>query len=450
MKKQNIFASAQMIVFHPVLKENSSIRVQYFKYLRKLLRVVKWDRRKYTKSQLAFYRDKLCDGKKESGGGKNIALVSGFCYLMPFDLTIMLGFHDKLVHTKKSAAIIDTMASDFKLSREAAAFLERELEAGLGDEAAWKDVMGHREVKKYLPYLKMVRDNIMFIKRQPYNILITATMSAGKSTLLNAFAGKDISLVQTMACTSKIHTIISKPFEDGVVSEHDYDMFMNASTEELLRDNENNKSSKIMVGTYFNSELGGQRMILYDSPGVNSSEHPEHADICQDMIHSGKYRLMIYVLNAAQLGTTDEERHLETVAKSLGRARIIFVLNKADQPISREEDINGVIERQRRFLSEKGFCNPVICPVSAEAAYLVKKSRSEGLTRLEQRGMEMYMNKFERYSLAPYYEQQLHCAPMNSSEDETQMLFQNCGFAYLEKVIKHLKNGGTINGSSIC
>lgn len=92
----------------------------------------------------------------------------------------------------------------------------------------------------------------------------------------------------------------------------------------------------------------------------------------------------------------------------------------------------------------------MICPVSAEAAYLVKKSRSEGLTRLEQRGMEMYMNKFERYSLAPYYEQQLHCAPMNSSEDETQMLFQNCGFAYLEKVIKHLKNGGTINGSGIC
>ncbi len=438
VKKQNIFASSQMIVFHPVLEENIHIRTQYFKYLRKLIRDVKWDKRKYTKAQIAFYKDKLCEGQKISKFDKNIDLISGFCYLIPFDLAIMLGFHKKLVHTDKSTDIIDNIVSDFNLPWEAAAFLEKELEAALGDETAWKDVVRHKGVKRYLQYLNLVKENILFIKKPPYNILITATMSAGKSTIINALAGKDISLMQTTACTSKIHAIISKPFEDGVISEHDYNMFINASTEELLEDNENNRSSKITVSTYFNSTLGGQRMILFDSPGVNSSEHPEHTRICQDMIRSGKYRLMIYVLNATQLATMDEEQHLETVAKNLGRAKILFVLNKTDQPISREENIFEMIERQRKFLSAKGFRNPVICPVSAYAAYLVKKSRSDGLSWLEQREMDNYMYKYERHSLAEYYEKQLHCAPMDSSEDETQMLFQNCGFAYFEKIIEHL------------
>ena len=79
---------------------------------------------------------------------------------------------------------------------------------------------------------------------KPYNILITATMSAGKSTLINSLIGKNISLMQNMACTSKIHTIISKPLEDGVSSEYDHDLSMAASIEDLLSDNEDNKSYK--------------------------------------------------------------------------------------------------------------------------------------------------------------------------------------------------------------
>ena len=142
-------------------------------------------------------------------------------------------------------------------------------------------------------------------------------MSAGKSTLINSLVGKNISLMQNMACTSKIHTIISKPIEDGVSSEYDHDLSMDASKEDLLSDNEDNKSYKITVGTFFNGELGGKRIILFDSPGVNSSENVEHTEISQRMIKSRKYHLMIYVLNSTQLGTTDEEHHLEVVKQRL-------------------------------------------------------------------------------------------------------------------------------------
>ena len=252
-----------------------------------------------------------------------------------------------------------------------------------------------------------------------------------------------------MACTSKIHTIVSKPMEDGVTSEYDHDLSLDASREDLLSDNVDNKSSKITVGTYFNSELAGKRIILFDSPGVNSSENIEHTEISQQIIKSRRYKLMMYVLNATQLGTTDEEHHLEIVKERLGRAKIIFIMNKVDQLISEDDSFLDSIEGQRKFLISKGFKNPIICPVSSRAAYLVKKNKQEELSRLERREMENYMDKFEQQSLSEYYEKQLKCSPI-STDNETDALFANCGFAYFEKIIANIHDGGKKYGSSIC
>ncbi len=269
--------------------------------------------------------------------------------------------------------------------------------------------------------MKLVKENISFIKARPYNILITATMSAGKSTLINALVGKDISLMQNMACTSKIHTIISKPFDDGVSSEYDHDLSMDASKEDLLSDNENNMSHKIAVGTYFNGGLSGKRIILLDSPGVNSSENAEHAEISQQIIKAKKYQLMIYVLNATQLGTTNEEHHLEIVRQSLGRSNIIFVMNKADKLISEEDNFLDSIDSQRKFLISKGFKKPLICPISCRAAYLVKKSRLEGLSRIERSEID-FMDKFEEQRLADYYEEVLDCPHLSANNERCTVI----------------------------
>ena len=274
-------------------------------------------------------------------------------------------------------------------------------------------------------------------------------MSAGKSTLINSMVGKNISLMQNMACTSKIHTIISKSLEDGVSSKYDHDISMNVSKEDLLSDNEDNKSYKLTVGTFFNGELSGKRITLFDSPGVNSSENVDHTEISQRMIKSRKYNLMIYVLNSTQLGTTDEEYHLEIVKQSLGRAKIIFVMNKADQLISEDDNFLDSIESQRKFLVSKGFKDPLICPVSSRAAYLVKKSKIEKFSRIERREMENFMDKFERQRLSDYYEKNLGC-PHISTNNEVDALFVNCGFAHFEKIIANLYDGGKQNGTGVC
>ena len=449
MNQQNVFASTQIIAFNPILKETADTRIQYFMYLRKLIRLVRWDKRKYTRAQMRFYKGILCDGQKVPVHTSSASFDPRFCCLLPYDLAAMLAFHSKVVNSEKAKIIINKIISDFHLPKERAAFFLLEFEASLGSLPAWEEVLRSNLTKGFKRYLKLVKENISFIKARPYNILITATMSAGKSTLINALVGKDISLMQNMACTSKIHTIISKPFEDGVSSEYDHDLSMDASKEDLLSDNENNMSHKIAVGTYFNGGLSGKRIILLDSPGVNSSENAEHAEISQQIIKAKKYQLMIYVLNATQLGTTDEEHHLEIVRQSLGRSNIIFVMNKADKLISEEDNFLDSIDSQRKFLISKGFKKPLICPISCRAAYLVKKSRLEGLSRIERSEIENFMDKFEEQRLADYYEEVLDC-PHLSANNEEDALFINCGFAHFEKMIADLYEGGKADGTDIC
>lgn len=449
MNQKDVFASVQIITFNPILKEAIDIRTQYFMYLRKLIRIVRWDKRKYTKAQIKFYKDALCGEQEVSVYNKDISFDSRFCCLLPYDLAIMLGFHSKVTRSEKIKTIINKIISDFNLPNEQAAFFDLEFEAALGSPSAWEDVLRNNLTRGFKRYLKLVNKNINFIKLRPYNILVTANMSAGKSTLINSLVGKNISLMQNMACTSKIHTIISKPVEDGVSSKYDHDLSIDASKKELLSDNEDNKSYKITVGTFFNGQLGGKRIILFDSPGVNSSENAEHTEISQRMIKSRKYSLMVYVLNSTQLGTTDEEHHLEIVRQQLGRAKIIFVMNKADQLISEDDNFLDTIESQRRFLMSKGFKNPLICPVSSRAAYLVRKSRMEEFSRIERREMENFMDKFEKEHLSDYYENNLGC-PHISTDNEEDALFVNCGFAHFEKIIVNLYDGGKTNGTGIC
>ena len=449
MKEQEVFASTQIITFNPIIKETCEVRARYFAYLKNLIRIVKWDRRKYTKAQISFYNSKLCEGNKLTKSKKVLPLDIRFCYVLPFDLAVILGFHPDVIKQGKNRLLANRISNDFSLNVEQTNFLVKEFDAAFGDEKAWEDLVKNEYCRGLEQYFSLVMKNSNFIKEKPYNILITATMSAGKSTLINSLVGKNITRMQNMACTSKIHTIVSKPFEDGVISEYDHDLSMNASPDELLSDNVDNKSTKIIVGTYFNGELAGKRIILFDSPGVNSYENAEHAEISKQIIKSRRYQLMLYVLNATQLGTTDEEYHLEIVRQHIGRTNIIFIMNKVDQLITEDDNFIDVVEGQRKFLVSKGFRNPIICPVSARAAYLVKKSKHEDLSRLERREMENFIDKFEQQSLSKYYANLLKCPPI-TAEDDIDSLLINSGFAYLEKVIENLCDGGRVYGSNIC
>ena len=81
------------------------------------------------------------------------------------------------------------------------------------------------------------KQNRAFLKSDPIKVIVTANMSAGKSTLLNALVGKKVNKTQNEACTAKIHYIKNKPFEDSLCYELDYLLDLDADYQTLMEDN---------------------------------------------------------------------------------------------------------------------------------------------------------------------------------------------------------------------
>ena len=175
-----------------------------------------------------------------------------------------------------------------------------------------------------------------------------------------------------------------------------------AQREELLY-SDSDASDQITVSTCFNGSLCGERIEIFDSPGVNYSEDPKHKRMTQECIRAKNYDLLVYLMNATQLGTEDEAAHLDYVKSCIGDLPILFVINKIDCINGEEEDVKKIIRNQIRFLNEKGFSNPAVAPVSALAGYLAKCSRYGELSRTKTREFNNFFDKFEEMGLTDYY-----------------------------------------------
>lgn len=284
-----------------------------------------------------------------------------------------------------------------------------------------------------------------FIDTNSFKILVTATMSAGKSTFINALAGKNICLSRNMACTSKLHSIVSKPFDTDFTFEYDYALSLEANKEK-----EPEIANKTVVRTvYYNGILAGQRLIINDSPGVNFSGDAEHQQITNKMIAVGNYQLMIYLMNATQLGTNDDDAHLDYVKKHIGGQPVLFVMNKVDAFNEDEEDIESIALKQIRRLEAKGFHDPLVCPVSARAGFLAKKAEEEEPGRMERRELNNMVDKFEQMNIVDYYTKYYPELVLPDSEDEDKQLLKTCGISYVETIIKTICEGGCVHGTSI-
>lgn len=140
---------------------------------------------------------------------------------------------------------------------------------------------------------------------KPMNkVLITATMSAGKSTLINGLIGKTINKTMNDACTAKLHHILDKSYEDNFIYELDYDLNLDASYEILMHDNHLNKDDEVFVSTYFRT-VGekSNRLCIVDTPGVNSSLNEDHGLITKKGVLEQNYNKLIYIVNAENTGT---------------------------------------------------------------------------------------------------------------------------------------------------
>lgn len=294
-------------------------------------------------------------------------------------------------------------------------------------------------VKKEYPMMeeiyRIINANRIFLEKPEKRIMITANMSAGKSTLLNALAGKKVNKTQNDTCTAKIHYLYNKAGEDGFSYELDHDLELNASKEVLMEDNEENDTLEIIVGTRFRSikEID-KRICFIDTPGVNSSQNKDHRELTDGVISDENCDLLIFLLNGENIGTDDDVKHLRYVNESY-RGDIFFLVNKLDRFKKDTDSVPGTLEKVKEDLIKLGFTDPKVYPISAYAAYLAKMSMfGEELTDDEIDDMDFRKRKLSRdeFRYDKYFDVQ---SPKINENDANEVLLRNSGVLALEQLI---------------
>jgi len=209
-----------------------------------------------------------------------------------------------------------------------------------------------------------------FLKEKK-RILITATMSAGKSTLVNALIGQRVMMMQNESCTSKPWIITEDPTANRLYAKHkQFKIRFNQPIAEVLHQS---KITSLELFTPMYRLKSRHIWELIDTPGVNSTSDRDHREVTEAYIKSNQYDVLLYILNGGHLGTKDDLAHLQFIYKFVPHHKVIFVINKVDQFRKSQDSIEDSLVTMNIQLKKLGFVDPMIQPISAHAGYLIKR-----------------------------------------------------------------------------
>lgn len=216
----------------------------------------------------------------------------------------------------------------------------------------------------------------------PVNVI--ATMSSGKSTLINALLRNKLMPSKNEACTATITEIldVDNPHFSAVVYNGDNKLIWEVPELTLdimgeLNDDENvHRISAEGDIPFLDSK--STALMLVDTPGPNNAQNQAHKNTTYRAINSDSNNLILYVMNGTTLSTDDDAALLHYVADQIKkggkqvRDRFLFVINKMDQFNPEEEDIGKVVLSAKRYLAAYGIEDPQIFPCSAFTALNIR------------------------------------------------------------------------------
>lgn len=242
-----------------------------------------------------------------------------------------------------------------------------------------------------------------------FPVIVMATMSSGKSTLINALLGEEVLPSRNEACTAKIFSILD---DDTATKEKLYvttaDQTVTATeegiAEELERaNNDDNVTEILLTGQIKGVQNTEKSMLIVDTPGPNNSRDNTHAQITERVLEKINGGLILYLLNATQMGINDDREFLQMISQKLKEKKelkILFVVNKVDELDEERESILNLLLEVKEYLEANGIRQPEIIPVSALAAGLFKKAeKGEPLTRKQRNDFQMLYSIFESKEL---------------------------------------------------
>ncbi|MAC47634.1 MAG: hypothetical protein CMI12_12400 [Oceanospirillum sp.] len=289
-----------------------------------------------------------------------------------------------------------------------------------------------------------------------FEVIILATMSAGKSTLVNALIGQELLPTSNEACTARIFKIENDDFQEGFIasiSDNSKERsWVEAFPESLSQLNKCDDKGLINIkGNIKSIETTDAELVIYDTPGPNNSQDKSHGELTKKILHDGNFGQVIYVMNATQFGVEDDAKLLTSlfglVEKDLKNKEIIFILNKADQVDgSVGESLDDLVSSSEIYLSRLGFESIKIFPISAMAALLSRKAlHNHKLTRKERRTLDDLIDHAEDTSKSLYEYSNIskqeieyikECKLMNNDNSDLWGLLDYSGITAVEFFLK--------------
>lgn len=258
-------------------------------------------------------------------------------------------------------------------------------------------------------------------KSSDFEVCVVATMSAGKSTLINALLREKLMPSKQEACTAIITKIKDTNTTDWKAKVYAKDGKLIEQQEHLTysimeRLNGDEHVSEIEVSgniPFVNSD--DMSLVLVDTPGPNNARDPEHKKVQSEFLSKSSKPLILYIMEGT-FGSDSDNELLGRVAESMkvggkqSKDRFIFVVNKMDGRRAEDGTTDDTLKRVRAYLENHGIYNPNIFPAASLPALniqLIKNGvKVDEDTQDETYMLERKLNRnddmhFEQYASLP-------------------------------------------------
>lgn len=298
-------------------------------------------------------------------------------------------------------------------------------------------------------------------KSKDFEVNVVATMSAGKSTLINSLLRQKLMPAKQEACTATITKIKDNDADCFMAKVYDKDGTLIQTHAELTYEtmeqlNANPSVSRIQVeGNIPFVTADDVSLVLVDTPDPNNSRDPEHKAATYRMLSESSKPLVLYIMNATQLAVNDDYNLLSHVAESMkvggkqSRDRFIFVVNKLDDFKKGEDSVEAAITKVRDYLKDNGIENPNIYPASALTALNIRTIlansdddndddvyEAKGKVRKFNRNEEMHFEKYAPLTPSMRGEVEDMLAKAVAEGDDNQQALIHAGIVPIEAAIR--------------
>ena len=245
-------------------------------------------------------------------------------------------------------------------------------------------------------------------KSNDFEVCVVATMSAGKSTLINAMLGKELMPSKAEACTAMITRIKdvdrlkdsfrAEIYRKGRISER-YEK-LDYSTMERLNEDDTVDEVRVYGNMPFVSS-DDLSLVLVDTPGPNNARDDDHEKVQQNALGKSSKALVLYIMTN-EYGTDDDNTTLRRVANTMSvggkqsKDRFLFVINKMDSRGKNDGSTEEMLDQVREYLKAQGINNPNLFPAAALPALNIRRMEKEEVDEDIEEETEYLIRKLNR------------------------------------------------------